>query len=149
MIMKVFLKKDIEKIGFANQIVSVKEGFARNFLIPQDLAIEITPLNEDSLAKRVKTVEYKKESISTATSMLAEKIKQLSLTLKKRAHNNGELYGSVNASDIADLLAAQGISVGKNQIITEKIKREGSYQVTVQLSTRLQPTFKLTISADR
>jgi large subunit ribosomal protein L9 len=144
---KVFLKKDVEKVGFANQIVSVNEGFARNFLFPQNLAVEVTRENEKLLSSKVRVIEHKKEAVATATSMLAEKIKHLSLTLRKKAHKNGELYGSVNATDVADLLATQGISVGKNQIEMEKIKREGSYSVTVRLSNRLQSAFTLTVTA--
>jgi len=147
--MKVFLKKDIAQVGFANQIVQVREGFARNFLIPHDLAVEVTPQNESTFAKKIKTMEYKKEALQTATSMLSEKIKYLKLVLKKKVHDNGELYGSVTPQEIVKLLEAEGVSVTKNQIDLGKIKKQGSYQVTVKLSSRLQPTCTLQIVPEK
>lgn len=143
--MKVFLKKDIEQVGFANQIVSVREGFARNFLIPNSFAVEITPENEEIYLKKIKKMEYKKEAIATATSMLSEKIKYMKLTLKKKIHDNGELYGAVSSSDIVKLLEEQGIKVTKNQIEFGKIKKQGSYPVTVKLTSRLQANCTLQI----
>jgi large subunit ribosomal protein L9 len=143
--MKVFLKKDVTQVGFANQIVQVKEGFARNFLIPHNLAIEVTPENEKTFAKKLQKMEYQKEAIQTATSMLSEKIKHLKLVLKKKIHDNGELYGSVTPAEVVKLLEEQGISVSKNQIEMGKIKKQGSHPVTVKLSSRLQPTCTLQI----
>lgn len=143
--MKVFLKKDIEQVGFANQIVSVREGFARNFLIPNNFAVEITPENEEIYVKKIKKMEYKKEAIATATSMLSEKIKHMKLTLKKKIHDNGELYGAISSSDIVKLLEEQGVKVTKNQIELGKIKKQGSYPVTVKLTSRLQATCTLQI----
>lgn len=147
--MKVFLKKDVAQVGFANQIVQVKEGFARNFLIPHNLAEEITSQNEKLFSERIKKMEYKKEALQTATSMLSEKIKHLKLVLKKKVHDNGELYGSVTPQEIVKLLETEGISVTKNQIDLGKIKKQGSHQVTIKLSSRLQPTCTLQIIAER
>jgi len=146
--MKVFLKKDIEQIGFANQIVSVREGFARNFLIPNDFAVEVTQENEAIYLKKIKKMEYKKEAIATATSMLSEKIKHMKLILKKKIHDNGELYGSVSPADIITLLEQQGVKVSKNQIEFGKIKKQGSYPVVIKLTSRLQATCTIQIVAE-
>lgn len=144
--MKVFLLKDIERIGIAGEIIKTSEGYARNFLIPHKLALEVTPQNEASFAHRVKTVEQRKEVVESKTSMLAEKIKSIELVLKRKMHDGDKLYGSINATDIVELLAAKGVSVSKNQVEFGKaIKTKGTYEVIIKLSSKLQPVVKLKI----
>src|SRR5205807_5551570 len=103
--MKVFLKKNIEKVGLAGEIINVNDGFARNYLFPRDLALEITPANASFYAQRAKSVDNRKEVIATETSLLAEKIKDLKLSVKRKMHDDGKLYGAVTPSDIVDLMA--------------------------------------------
>jgi large subunit ribosomal protein L9 len=147
--MKVFLLKDVEKVGLAGEMIQVADGFGRNLLIARKLAVEVTPENEASFAKRKRLVEKRQEVIETKTSILAERIKSLVLTYKTKVHDEGQLYGSVLEGDIADLLAKNGVSVSKNQIIIDKgIKKIGTYKITVKLSSKLQPVFTLKISAE-
>lgn len=147
--MKVYLVKDVEKIGLAGEIIKVSDGFARNNLLPRKLAIEVTPEKEDYFKKREKVVEKRQEKIATQTSMLAEKIKAIKLTLKRKLHDDGKLYGSVNANEIVDLLAQNGISVSKSQIDFEKsIKEKGTYEITIKLSSRLQPKLTLNVVSE-
>lgn len=144
--MRVFLLKDVEKVGIAGEIIKTTEGFARNFLIPKKFAVEVTAKNEASFSHRVKTIEHRKEVVESKTSMLAEKIKGTEVTLKRKMHDNDQLYGSISAREIADELAKQGISVAPNQILMEKsIKAKGSYPVTIKLSSKLQPQVKVKI----
>lgn len=143
---KVFLLKDIEKIGMAGEVVKVSDGFGSNYIIPRKLGVEVTPANEKSFANKKKVVEKRKEVISTKTSMLAERIKSIKLTLKRKLHDGDKLYGSISSGEIADLLAEQGVSVAKNQIEFDKaIKAKGSYEVTIKLSSSLQPKVTVVI----
>jgi large subunit ribosomal protein L9 len=145
-VMKVYLLKDVPKIGMAGEVLKVADGFGQNFLLPRKLAVEVTAQNESFYAQREKIVEHRKEVVATKTSMLAEKIGSLKLTLKRKMHDDGKLYGAVNALEIVDLLAEKGISVSKSQIDLDKsIKTKGSYEVTIKLSSSLKPTIKLTI----
>ncbi len=138
--MKVFLKENIEKIGLAGEVIKVKEGYARNFLLPRKLAVEITKDNEGHYQGRVKAVEHRKEVISTKTSMLAERIQSLKLVLKRKMHDDGKLYGAINPGEIVDLLAKHNISIAKNQVKFDKsIKAKGTFNVTIKLTSRLQP----------
>jgi large subunit ribosomal protein L9 len=142
--MKVYLRKDVAKIGFAGEIVKVGDGFARNFLIPQSLALEITAANEDFYKDRKQVIEHRKEALATETSMFAQKISEMKLQIKKKMHDDGKLYGTVNALEIVALLGEKGIQVGKNQVLfNSPIKSKGSFEVTIKLTARLQP--KLTI----
>ena|SRR3990167_939154 len=146
---RVFLTKDIEKIGFAGEIIKVKEGFATNYLVPNKLGILVTATNEKSLAKKIKSFENRKEAVASKTSMLAEKIKSLKLTLKRKMHNDDQLYGAISASDIVDLLAQEGIKVAKNQILLNKaIKTKGTFDITIKLSNNLQPSLKLKVQPE-
>jgi len=147
--MKVFLLKDVEKVGVAGEIIKTKEGYALNYLVPQKLGIVITPDNEAQYKNKVKVLENRKEVINTKTSMLAEKIKNLKLTLKKKIHDKDKLYGSISNQEIADLLSAEGVKVAKSQILVDKtIKTTGNFEVTVKLSNQLKPTFILKIAAE-
>jgi len=144
--MKVFLLKDVEKLGLAGEVLKVKDGFADNYLIPKKMAIKITPANEDFYKKRETVVEHHKEVVASKTSMLAEKIKSLQLKLKTKTHDDGKLYGSVSPADIVELLAEKGISVAKNQVeFGKSIKATGTYKITIKLSSKLKPELTLKV----
>jgi len=144
--MKVFLRKDIEKVGIAGEIIKVTDGYARNFLFPRELAVEITPENAAYYQAKVKKVEHRKEAIATKTSMLAERINAMNITLKRKMHDDGKLYGAVGASEIVDELAKNGVSIAKNQVLFDKsIKTKGTFEATIKLTSRLQPKIKITV----
>src|ERR1700750_1756446 len=98
--MKVFLLKDVEKVGLSGEIIKVSEGYAANFLIPRKLAIEVTERNAVALQNRIKVVEKREEIIQSKTSMLAERIKSLKLSIKRKAHDDVKLYGSISQLEI-------------------------------------------------
>lgn len=143
--MKVYLLKDIERVGFAGEIIKVKSGYAQNYLFPNKLAILITDANEAEYLAKAKSFKNRKEAVATKTSMLAEKIKSLKFTIKRKMHEE-KLYGSINSSDVIGLLENEGIKVAKNQVIFDKpIKSQGSYDVTIKLSNQLQPKLTLKV----
>lgn len=148
--MKVFLLKDVEQVGMAGEIIKTTEGFARNFLIPKKLAVEVTPKNESTFLNRIKVVENRKEVVATKTSMLAEKFKDLQIVLTKKMHDGDQLYGSISAKEIADELAKEhGIKVTNSQILIEKsIKTKGIHPVTIKLSKTLLPKLQVKVVAE-
>jgi large subunit ribosomal protein L9 len=147
--MKVYLLKDIEKIGLVGEVLKVKDGFAQNFLIPQKLALEVTPTNEHMYAKKAIEVKNRKQVIETKTSMLAQKISTLKLVIKRKSHDSQKLYGSIGEQEVADLLALEGVKVSKAQILFDKsIKELGSYDITVKLSNNLKPKCVLKVVAE-
>ena len=145
--MRVFLLKDVDRVGIAGEIIKTTEGFARNYLIPKKLAVEVTDKNEASFINRVKVVENRKEVVATKTSMLAEKFNGIQVILTKKIHDANQLYGSVSAKEIADELALQhAIKISNSQIIIEKsIKTKGLHSVTIKLSKTLLPTLQVKI----
>jgi large subunit ribosomal protein L9 len=147
--MKVYLIQDIEHVGFAGEMIKVKDGYAKNYLLPRKLAKEVTLANEHLFAKRVREVENRKQALESKTSMMAEKINQIELTLKRKMHDDGKLYGAVGAHEIVELLAEKGIKVSKNQVIFGKsIKERGTYDVKVKLSNTLKPQVSLKVMAE-
>jgi large subunit ribosomal protein L9 len=147
--MEVYLRKDVEKIGLAGEIIKVGDGFARNFLIPQGFAIEITTHNKSQYLAKLRKVENRKEVIATQSSMFAEKLNSISITLKRKMHDDGQLYGAINASEIVDALADQGISITKGQVEFDKsIKSKGTFKVAIKVTTRLRSAITVSIIAE-
>jgi len=142
--MKVYLKEDIERVGMKKEIIDVNDGFANNYLIPRKLAVAVTPQNEAFYTSMAKVINHRKEVIATQTSMLAEKIGSLEIKIKRKMHDDGKLYGSLNALEIAEALQQQGVNVAKSQVIIDKsIKEKGHHSVTIKLTSRLQPKLKV------
>jgi len=148
--MEVYLRKDVEKIGLAGEIIKVGDGFARNFLIPQGFAVEITTSNKSQYLSKIRKVENRKEVIASQSSMLAEKLSTISITLKRKLHDNGQLYGSINASEIVIVLAQQGISITKSQVEFDKsIKSKGTFKVNIKLTARLKSIITVIVIAEQ
>lgn len=147
--MEVYLRKDVEKIGLAGEIIKVGDGFARNYLIPQGLAVEITSHNKNQYVAKIRKIENRKEVIASQTSMFAEKLKTIEVVLKRKMHDDGQLYGSINALEVVDALAAKGISITKSQVEFDKsIKSKGSFKVYIKLTTKLKPNITVTVIAE-
>lgn len=137
---EVFLLKDVQNVGMAGEIVAVTSGYAANFILPRKLGVVVTAANKAEFAKRLQKIEHRQEVVKSKTSMLAEKIKQVELTIPTKMHEDGKLYGAIRPQVIVDGLAAQGISVAKNMVIFDKqIKEKGKHEVVIKLSTSLQP----------
>ena len=146
--MKVYLLKDVSKVGFAGEVIKVADGYAKNFLFPRKLGVEITPKNESFYLSKVKNVEHRKEALVSETSMFSEKIGHLKLTVKKKVHDDNKLYAAINAGDIVELLEKENIKVSKSQIKFDKsIKTAGEHKVTIKLSSKLQPQLTLKVVA--
>jgi len=147
--MEVYLRKDVEKVGMAGEIVKVGDGYARNFLFPKGLAIEITSHNKDQYVAKIRKIENRKEVVASQTSMFAENLNSVSITLKRKMHDDGQLYGSINASEIVDALAEKGISINKSQVEFDKsIKSKGTFKVGIKLTTKLRSIITVTIISE-
>jgi large subunit ribosomal protein L9 len=144
--MKVILLQTIDRLGKAGDVISVKEGYARNFLIPKNVAKEATSGNMkmlDSLKK--KQSEEDAKSLAEAKA-LAEKIAVLSLSIPAQAGEEDKLFGSVSNDTIAEALGAEGIKVDKRDIVlSEPIKKLGECQVTVKLHPEVKANLKVLI----
>jgi len=147
--MKVYMLKDVENIGMAGQVVTVSDGYADNFLIPRKMALKVTAKSEQFFVEKSKKITAESEAITTKMGMVAERIKNMHVTLRKRSHDDGKLYGAVSADEICKLLKTKEVSVNKKQVVFGKaIKTTGEYEVTIKLSSKLQPGISLKVVAE-
>jgi large subunit ribosomal protein L9 len=143
---KVYMLKDVEKVGMAGQILNVSDGYANNYLLPKKFALKIHAKNEEFFAKKLKKQKVGTQILTSKTSMLAERIKSLHLTIKERVHDDGKLYGSVSADEIVALMKEKGFGISKKQVIFGKsIKTVGEHKVSIKLSSKLIPQIILTV----
>lgn len=138
--MKIVLLHDVENIGMAGQVLNVSDGYASNFLLPRKLAKKVTAKNEKFYAEKAAKVQVAAQVVASKMGMLAERIKNLNLTIKERQHDDGKLYGSISADDIVTALKAKDITVNKKQVVFPKsIRTVGEHKVAIKLSAKLQP----------
>ncbi|RCL70050.1 MAG: 50S ribosomal protein L9 [Cryomorphaceae bacterium] len=132
--MELILKEDVENLGFKDDVVKVKNGFGRNFLIPNGLAMLATESNKKVLAEKIKQSQNKqKEAISDANKIV-KKLEKLDLKLKAKSVEGEKLFGSITNSDISKGLSDNGIEIEKKYIqLSSNIKKTGSYSAKIRL----------------
>jgi large subunit ribosomal protein L9 len=147
--MQVILRKRIETLGDAGEIVDVKPGYGRNYLIPQGLAYEATDANKRRLAaEHARTAAKDAETLQDAQKRAAS-IEGVSLTFTARAGQEGKLFGSITSADIAEKLAEQGVQIDRRQIeLDEPIKTLGVTSVPVRLHPQVRPEVKVWVIAE-
>ncbi len=147
--MQVILREDIDKLGKIGDLVKVKDGFGRNYLIPQKKAIEATPKNVNAMDHARKMVADRLRKLKKEATADADRIKALAVTIKAKAGEEGKLFGSVTSMDIAEAMNAQGVTIDKRKIaLEEPIKRLGEFSVPVKLHTDVVVDLKVTVVAE-
>ena len=142
--MEIILRQGVENLGKPGDVVNVKAGYARNYLLPHGLAYEATPGNLKRIQQERDRLEAAENERRSAAQGIAEKLEQVSLTFSARVGEEGKLFGSVTASDIAQQLEAQGFHVEKRQIdLHESIKALGVYRVPVRLHADVKPEIRV------
>lgn len=142
--MKIILRQDVEKIGRSGDIVQVKDGYARNFLIPKGLATRATPSNLNKLTeeKKQRTQQLEKEKNEALQS--ASRLKGLSVNVAVETYEEDKLYGSVTAQDIARALKEEGFVIDKKCItLKEPIKTLGIFDCTIKLHPEVDTEIKI------
>jgi len=148
--MEIILKKDVDRLGSQHDIVTVKSGFARNFLIPQGMAVAATPSAKKVVAEVIKQQSHKAAKAMDEATKIAAKLEGLSIKIGAKAGENGKIFGSVNSIQIADAIQAAGQTVDRKNIhISEDIIKElGSYEATIKLHKEVTATVKFEVVAD-
>lgn len=147
--MRIILQEDIEKLGTRGQVVEVASGYARNYLLPRNLAIPATEANLKRL-ENIRGVLAKRTATERELAQkLAEMLSTVRVTLSRKAGESDQLFGSVTAADIAEALAAQGYEVDKRRIhLEEPIKLIGEYEVHLKLHTDVATTVKVVVNRE-
>jgi large subunit ribosomal protein L9 len=147
--MEVILREDIKTLGKAGELVKVKPGYARNYLLPKGLAYEATEGNRKRILAESKARAARAEQESGEARALAQQLSGVSLTLKRKAGEGDRLFGSITAQDVADALAAQGHAVDKRRIELEHpIKTVGQHNVPVRLHHDVIAEIRVTVVAE-
>ena len=142
--MEIILRQAVENLGKPGDVVKVKSGYARNYLLPHGLAYEATPGNLKRIQQERNRLEAAENDRRTAAQGLSERIEQVSLTFSARVGEEGKLFGSVTAADIAAQLEAQGFHLEKRQIdLHEPIKALGVYRVPIRLHADVKPEVRV------
>lgn len=148
--MKVILLKDVKGLGKEGDLVNSKDGYARNFLFPKNLAIEATPGNLKKWEDRNRQLEEKKQEEIREANILKEKIEKLTVEIKAKGGNAGKLFGSITSQDIASALNAQHkIDIDKRKIdLKENIKTTGLKEVDVKLYPEISAKLKINVEVE-
>ncbi len=142
--MEIILRQAVENLGAPGDVVKVKSGFARNYLVPHGLAYEATPGNLKRIRQERDRLDAAENERRTAASTIAEKLEQVSLTFSTRVGEEGKLFGSVTSADIQAQLEAQGFHIEKRQIdLHEPIKALGVYRVPIRLHADVKPEVRV------
>lgn len=146
--MKVILVKDIPTLGTMGNIVKVKDGYARNYLIPRSLAIVANDSNRKELDHRKREIEAQKEKILKETRELAQKIEKIRVTVQKQVGEEGKIFGSVTSAEIAEFFESKGIDVSKKDIVfKDEIKKIGTYSAQINLHHEVVAQIKVKVEA--
>ena len=132
--MEVILRENVEGLGKRGDIVRVKDGYARNYLIPRRLAVAVTPGNIKQIELEKKNWALKHQKEIEAAEAVKDIIEKITITVTKKAGENNQLFGSVTAQDIADALAKEKVEIDKKKIeLPEPIKELGTFPVKIKI----------------
>lgn len=131
--MKIILKENLKNLGQQGDIVTVKDGYANNFLFPKGFAVMATPSNIKMLEENNRQGALKREKLKTDAQAIAEKLKDLKLTIGTKAGANDKIFGSVTPLQIAQALKVQGYDIDRRKIEVGDIKVLGTYEATLNL----------------
>lgn len=148
--MEIILRQDVENVGFKDDIVTVKNGYGRNYLIPQGFAVLATSSAKKQLAETLKQRAFKEEKLIKEATETAEALKELEIKIAAKTADSSKLFGSVNNANVAEALASEGHKIDKKFIKVEgnNIKRIGKYTTTIRLHRQVIVDLPIEIVAE-
>ena len=148
--MEVILKKNVDNLGFKDDVVTVKDGYGRNFLIPQGYAIVATSSAKKAHEEVLKQRSHKENKVKEEASAIASKLEGLTLKVTTKAGESGKIFGSVTTIAVSEALKAEGIEVDRKsiKIENEPVKELGSYKATAILHKEVSQDFNFEVVAE-
>ncbi len=144
--MKIILREDVEKLGKAGEVVKVKDGFGRNYLIPQNLAVLANVRNMKALDHDRRTIEMRAKKTLKAAEATAAALSAVSLTIPAKAGEEGKLFGAITSRDIAEALAKAGLTIDRKAIqLADPIKQVGDYKVKIRVAADVLPEISVSV----
>lgn len=146
--MEIILKEDVVGLGYKNDIVNVKSGYGRNYLIPQGKGVIASESAKKVLAENLRQQAVKLAKIKADAQAVADKLAGVALTIATKVSNSGVIYGSVNSLQVADELAKLGFDIDRKKIVVKDVKTVGEHVVTVKLHKEVAVEIPLTVVAE-
>jgi large subunit ribosomal protein L9 len=147
--MELILKDDIKGVGFKNDIVTVKPGFGRNYLIPQGLAVMADKSNRKVVAENIRQAAHKAEKVKTEAQAIADKIGDMTLEIPARVGETGKIFGAVTTLQISEALKNKGIEVDRKKISFDSdVKTAGEYTASIVLHKEVKHQVKFNVVAE-
>jgi large subunit ribosomal protein L9 len=147
--MKLILREDVENLGKGGDLVEVKPGYGRNYLLPRGLAMVANPRNVRELEHQKKIAEAKAAKLKASAEAIAKRLADTPVTLKRKVGEQDKLYGSVTALDIVEALAARGLQLDRRTIdLAEPLKTVGDFEVPVKLHREVVGKAKVKVEAE-
>ena len=147
--MKVILKEDVQNLGQQGDVVEVKPGYARNYLMPQKLAILFTKQQKKSIDEAQRVEERKLEREKDQLESVLKQVEDLSLSLKMQSEEDSKLFGSVTKLDIVNLLEENGVTIDKKYVdLSSPIKTLGEHKVNIMFTKEMSASFTLTVEKE-
>jgi len=146
--MEIILKQDIPNLGFKDDLVTVKDGYATNYLIPKGMAIMAVASEKKKLAETIRQRQFKEEKIRKEAEKLAEKLQDIEVKIGAKVGTSGKIFGSVNALQIADAIRDQfDLDIDRKKIMIDgdAIKEVGTYKATINLHKEVRPEIKFEV----
>ena len=143
---RVVLTDDLHNVGKSGELVKVRPGFARNYLIPRGLAVGATERNVSRIEHEKKVVEARNAKLTSEAEALSKKLASVKLRIERPVGDGDRLYGSVTSRDIEEALGAQGYTVDRRRISMDPLKALGTYPVTIRLATAVSATIEVTVA---
>jgi len=146
--MEIILKEDIKGVGYKNDIVNVKPGYGRNYLIPQGFAMIASTSNKKMILENVRQAAHKAEKLKKDAEAIGEKLNSLTVEIKTKAGESGKIFGAVTALQISDALRDKGFDIDRKKISVGSIKSLGEYQVEIDLHKEVQTEITASVIAE-
>jgi large subunit ribosomal protein L9 len=145
--MEIILKQDVENLGYRDEMVDVKPGYARNFLIPRGMAVFATPSQKRMLEETIRQRAHKEEKVQNEANALAAKLEKETIKIGAKVGENGKIFGSVNTIQLADALKEAGHTIDRKDISikNEPIKEIGTYEAEVTLYKNMKQTISFEV----
>ncbi|HIW10032.1 MAG TPA: 50S ribosomal protein L9 [Candidatus Rikenella faecigallinarum] len=146
--MEIILKQDVDNLGNKDQIVNVRPGYANNYLIPQGYATAATPSAKKVLAEKIKQQAHKEAKMVADAQAVADKLNGVAVAIAAKAAEDGKIFGSVTAAQVAEAIEAKGFVVDKRNVKVDAIKAVGEYKAVVKIYKDIKAEVAVSVTAD-
>ncbi len=147
--MEVILKDDVKGLGFKNDIIEVKPGFGRNYLIPQGIAVMADKTNKKIVAENIRQAAHKAEKVKLDAQTIADQIGDQTFELRAKVGESGKIFGAVTTTQLSEALRAKGIEVDRKKIsFDQEVKSAGEFTASIALHKEVKHTARFTVVAE-